>query len=166
MAEPNIEVEKLRVEIQRLQMERANVITETKNRILSEGMKGLFLINGGGAIALAAWIQAVWEKDWAAPMLKLQLFSLGLFAIGVIFAALSPVARYLVFHHKNTLTPSKNPFWWTHMAVTALSILSFAIATGLIVKGGLEAFDKRPVTMTPNSGVQPTPKSGAADAKR
>lgn len=139
MPEQNLEQQRLQLEVEKLKLERANVITEVKNRILSEGMKGLFLINGGAAVALATWLQAVWEKSWAVPMLELQLYGMGAFAFGVFFGAFSPLARYLVFLHKNTLDPPRNPWWWVHVAVTVLSILSFAIGAGLVVKGGFVA---------------------------
>ena len=128
---------------QQATMDRANTITEVKNQILSEGIKGLFLINGGGAVALATWLQAVWDKPWAAPMLAWQLYAIGTYALGVFFGAFSPLARYLVFLHKNTLTPQENPWWWTHIVVTVLSILCFAIASGLVVRGGLLALENR-----------------------
>jgi hypothetical protein len=150
---------------QKVMLDRANTITEVKNQILSEGIKGLFLINGGGAVALATWLQAVWDKPWAAPMLTWQLYGMSVYALGVFFGAFSPLARYLVFLHKNTNTPTKNPWWWTHIAATVLSILCFAVASGFVVRGGLVALENR-AALAPNSGVQPTPKSGAADAKR
>ncbi len=53
--------------------ERANAISEIKNELFVESIKGLFLMNGGGAITLATWLQAVWEKEWATSMLVWQL---------------------------------------------------------------------------------------------
>jgi hypothetical protein len=38
---------------------RANVLTQVRNQILTEGFKGLTLINAGGAAALAAFLQAI-----------------------------------------------------------------------------------------------------------
>jgi hypothetical protein len=49
-------------------MARANVLTQTTNQILNEGFKGLVLLNGGGAAAMAAFLQAIWDKPSAAPM--------------------------------------------------------------------------------------------------
>ena len=102
-------------------------------------MKGLFLMNGGGAVALATWLQSVWGKEWAAPMLRWQVYGMAVFALGIFFGAFVSVARYLGSLHKNTLTPRKNPWWWTHLVATVLSILSFAGASVLIVCGALRA---------------------------
>jgi hypothetical protein len=119
--------------------ERANLMTELRAQILNEGMKGLFLMNGGGAVALATWLQAVWGQAWAAPMLRWQVYGMAVFALGIIFGTVVPVARYLGSLHKDTLTPRKNPWWWAHLIATVLSILSFAVASGLIVCGALRA---------------------------
>lgn len=119
--------------------ERANLMTEVRAQILNEGMKGLFLINGGGAVALATWLQAVWGQPWAAPMLRWQIYGMGVFALGIVFAAVVPLARYLGSLHINTHNPPKNPWWWAHLIATTLSILSFAVASILIVFGALSA---------------------------
>jgi hypothetical protein len=102
-------------------------------------MKGLFLINGGGAIALATWLQAVWGQPWATPMLHWQVYGMAVFSIGIVFCAVVPLARYLGSLHEKTLTPRNNPWWWAHLVATTLSILSFAVASGLIVWGALKA---------------------------
>ena len=119
--------------------ERANLMTELRAQILNEGMKGLFLINGGGAVALATWLKAVWGQPWAAPMLRYQVYAMLAFAVGIVFGAFVPLARYLGSLHKNTLHPQKNPFWWAYIILTVSSILSFAVASGLVFCGALKA---------------------------
>lgn len=137
--------------------ERANTITDAKSEVLVEGMRGLFLVNGGGAVALATWLQAVWDKPWAAPMLWWHLCAMAAFAFGVFLGAFVPLWRYLAFLHPNTLTPTKNPWWWAHVVTTMLSILCFAVASGLVVKGGFEGMPN------PHCGsAQPGASSAAA----
>jgi len=114
-------------------------MTELRAHILNEGMKGLLLMNGGGAVALATWLQAVWGQPWAAPMLRWQVYGMAVFAFGVFFSVIIPLARYLGSLDKNTLAPLSNMWWWTHVIATVLSILSFAAASGLIVYGALKA---------------------------
>ena len=135
---------------------RANLITDVKNQILVEGMRGLFLINGGGAVALATWLQAIWDKSWAAPMLWWHLCGMAAFAFGVFCGAFVPLWRYLVFLDPNTLAPKKNPWWWAHVLTTVLSILSFAVASGLVVKGGFAALEMQ-TAVAPNKALKPTP---------
>lgn len=119
--------------------ERANTVTEVKNLVFIEVLKGLILINGGGAIALATWIQTVWEKYWAPLMLPFQLWGMVGFAFGVLFAVVALAFRFMCFFHKYTLEPQENPWWWGHMIAIACSVLSFLVATGLVVYGAFQA---------------------------
>jgi hypothetical protein len=47
---------------------RANKLTEIRAQSLIESAKGLALINGGGAVALAAFLGQIWDKAGAQPM--------------------------------------------------------------------------------------------------
>lgn len=123
--------------------ERANSISEIKNELFIESIKGLFLMNGGGAVALATWLQAIWEKEWATPMLKWQLWGMASFAVGVSLAGVAFFARFLAFYHPKALVPLKNPVWWVHVAASTLSVMAFAIAMGLVVKGGFVTLECR-----------------------
>ncbi|WP_090902854.1 hypothetical protein [Azotobacter beijerinckii] len=114
--------------------ERANTITQVKNALFIENMKGLFLMNGGGAVALTTWFTAVWEKEWAKPMLCWQLWALACFGGGVFFAGAAFMSRFFAFYHSKTSNPCKNPWWWAHLTTNVLSILAFATAVGFIVK--------------------------------
>lgn len=121
--------------------DRANSISEIKNELFVESIKGLFLMNGGGALALATWLQAVWEKEWASPMLELQIWAMAMFGLGVFLAGLSFFARFLAFYHPKTASPLQNPIWWLHTVASGLSVISFAVAIFLVVKGGFAALD-------------------------
>lgn len=127
------------MELERLKLERANLLTGLRAQMLNEGTKGLFIMNGGGAIALATWLQAVWDKPWASPMLCWQLWGMAAFAAGIAVAAVIPIARYLGSLHGNTLTPLKNPWWWVYIVANVSSILLFAVGSSLVVGGGFAA---------------------------
>lgn len=120
-------------------MRRANAITAVKNEMFVEAIKGLFLMNGGGAISLATWLQAVWEKNWAAPMLEWHLWGMAMFGLGVFFAGTSFLARFLAFYHPRARFPRQNPIWWGHTATSVASVLAFAIGIFLVVRGGFAA---------------------------
>lgn len=126
--------------------QRKNTITEVKNELFIESIKGLFLMNGGGAVALATWLQAVWDKEWSRPMLEWHLWGMGSFGFGVFAAGVSFVARFLVFYHPKTLTPLKNPIWWVHVVASLLSIVAFGVAAILVVKGGFAALALKQAT--------------------
>lgn len=42
---------------------KASHFTEQRNDALREGVKGLFLMNGGGAAALLVFLQAIWTDN-------------------------------------------------------------------------------------------------------
>jgi len=121
----------------RIRADRANVLTQTRNRILSEGFRGLVLVNGGGAAALAAFLQAVWDKPSAAPMRVYLLIGIGSLLLGTAAAAILFLARYLSFFHPNTHTPTRNPWWWTTIVLVLLSLACFLFGMGTAVTGGL-----------------------------
>lgn len=43
--------------------------TEQRNETLREGVEGLFLMNGGGTVAMLAFLQAIWKDQ---PQLVMQ----------------------------------------------------------------------------------------------
>jgi hypothetical protein len=138
-----------------LETDHANTLTETKNLLFIENIKGLFLMNGGGAVALAAWLQTVWEKEWATGMLSWQLWGMAMFACGVLCAGLGYLFRFLAFYHRNTNFPFKNPYWWSHVGAVTFSMIFFAVGALLVVKGGFVALKDR-VIVTP---ATPPPRS-------
>ena len=62
--------------------------------LLTEGYKGLLIVNGGGAAALLAFVQAVWKDDKA--LAHLALSGISFMVCGLFFAMLVPFLR---FHH-------------------------------------------------------------------
>jgi len=47
-----------------------------RSEISNEGVKGLFLMNGGGAVALLAFLQAIWKDQPFLSWLSLFLLAL------------------------------------------------------------------------------------------
>lgn len=120
-----------------IRADRANVLTQTRNQILNEGFKGLTLINSGGAGALAAFLQAIWDKPTAAPMRVWLLVGIGLLLLGTAISAVLFLARYLAFFHPDTATPTRNPWWWATIILVALSMACFLLGMAAAVISGL-----------------------------
>ena len=135
MAEQS-EVAKLRAE---LVAERANVLTQTRAQILNEGSKGLILINGGGAAALAAFLQAVWGEANFAPMRLWILVGMCWLIAGTAVSASIFLTRYLGALHAKTTTPTQNPWWWLQISLTAIAVVCFCAGMGTAVFGGFKA---------------------------
>jgi hypothetical protein len=52
--------------------------------VTSDGIKGLFLLNGGGAVALLAFLQAIWDRN---PLLaRYVLVGIAVMAFGAFIA--------------------------------------------------------------------------------
>ena len=66
----------------------------SRANLLTEGFKGLLLINGGGAVALLAFLQAIWDKN--AQLRQIVLVGIGWMLAGLVVALL---ATFLRFHH-------------------------------------------------------------------
>jgi hypothetical protein len=130
-------------ENEKLALERANVITQVRNQILTEGFKGLILINAGGAAALGAFVQAVWDKPSAAPMLSWILSGICWLLLGTAFAAIGFVARHLSFFHPNTLRPFRNPWWWIELCISFVAVVLFMIGMGVAVFGAFSSLHSR-----------------------
>lgn len=147
--------------------DRANLMTELRSEMLLEGTKGLVLVNGGGAVALATWLQAVFEKSWAVPMLWWHVSAMLCFAAGVAFAALVHLTRYVASLHPNSTHPLKNPGWWVFMGAGFFSIISFAMAATFIAVGAFKAIDALapPVTTIPTQTTQTKPTLPSAAPK-
>jgi hypothetical protein len=70
----------------------AQDFTEQRNDALREGVKGLFLMNGGGAVAMLAFLQAIWKED--SNLATYVIACIAFFSVGVFLAAMVQFLRY------------------------------------------------------------------------
>lgn len=77
-----------------------NLLREAKERFLLEGQKAYIAINGGGAVALLAFLQAIWNVPSAASLRPWVLWGIVAFAFGVSVAASSYCIRHLALNKK------------------------------------------------------------------
>ena len=111
---------------------------KAKTDVTESGIKGLTLINGGAAIALAAFLQAIISKPEAVAVVPYVVVGLGLNCLGVAAAASVFWLRYMQSrvenkHHKYT---RDNPWWWASWGTCLLSIFLFVCGVGAVVVGG------------------------------
>ena len=69
-------------------------LREAKERFLLEGQKAYIAINGAGAAALLAFLQAIWSNEGAASLRVWVLWGIVSFALGVAIAAASYPIRH------------------------------------------------------------------------
>ena len=60
-----------------------DLLREAKEQFLREGQKAYMAINGAGAVALLAFLQAIWAVEKAASLRDWVLLGILSFAVGV-----------------------------------------------------------------------------------
>ncbi len=157
---------------------------EIRAQIDTELVKGLLVINGGGSVALLAFLPVILGKPEYAPLAKAVLWGLLSFQVGLVSAVIhNRLMRVcsLEFEKHNYIPPPckvfpislfkfKNDapcvcrvsiiFMWS-------SILAFLLAGILVINGGFCVLNKpessspqQNVKTAPNKTLQPTAKSG------
>lgn len=108
---------------------------EVRSQYFLQGNRTLMLINGGGAVALLAFLQVLWEKQILATAVVHGLIAL---AVGLAFAAPLNYLNYgalLALEHDNRSKMER--FSWAHIGCAATSLASFLAAIALVVIGAL-----------------------------
>ena len=105
--------------------------------LLTEGSKGLLVVNGGGAAALLAFISQI--ADRSPKLAQLSFFGVAFMAVGLGLALLVPFFRY---HHSHIAQRReatgqtedlKTPFWYLYIACEYLSVIAFVGALVYLV---------------------------------
>jgi hypothetical protein len=124
--------------------DRAKDFTQQRNEAVLEGVKGLFLMNGGGAVAMLAFLQvAVVHRPLVIPYV---LSSVVCFSVGIALAALIPFFRYhSSYNFQKAAARSKDDanykrhrqFRSLWVAFSYLSVTAFVIGAMILAIGGL-----------------------------
>ena len=102
--------------------------------ITTEGVKGLFLINGGGSVALLAFLQAVWEKQ--PQLAKFVIIGIGIMCLGLLFAGLINFFRYHTsFNFQSGNMRRYRLFSFLSISFQYASLAAFASASAVLVFG-------------------------------
>jgi hypothetical protein len=113
----------------------------SRSELLTEGFKGLLLVNGGGAAALLAFIAQIVDKS--PRLAELSLLGVAFMALGLGFAMLVPFLRY---HHSNwaekredggNTKNMKSRFWYGYTISQYLSITTFIFSLIYLVVNAL-----------------------------
>ena len=97
--------------------------------LLTEGFKGLLVVNGGGAAALLAFIAQVADKS--PRLAQLSFFGVAFMAVGLGLALLVPFFRYHHSHAAQKLEAAgytgsfKTPYWYLYTGCQYLSVIAF-----------------------------------------
>jgi len=148
-----LKTRELRLRVSELELRRSELNQKyweakfkSKSDFTDNGIKGLILINGGAAVALGAFLQAIISKPEAAGLIPFVLAGVGLNALGVASAGLIFWLRYMQSRYedkKNQFT-RKNPWWWAAWSTSLVSILLFVFGIGTVVVGGFTQLKSDP----------------------
>ena len=108
--------------------------TEQRNDTLREGVKGLFLINGGGATAMLAFLQATWTTK--PQIAKYVVGCIALLAIGLFLAGLVQFFRYNAsFAFQGSRSRAFEIYRFLYLAAAYSSLVAFLIGMAIVVFG-------------------------------
>ena len=117
-------------------------LRDVKERILLEGQKTYIMINAAGALALLAFLQAIWPNASALALKKAALWGIMAFAVGVAVASLGYFIRYWALRKGQ----ANSGLYFQVLTVWAplLAILCFLTGAVLPVLGGMDALSTSP----------------------
>ena len=109
--------------------------TRHRLEILNQAFRGLLLINGGGALALLAYLQALEHKD--PELSKIILIGLAFLVVGLVTAILFMALRY----HTSYEDQRGNPNWEKYRRFVLIflygSLAFFVVAMGVLIIGSM-----------------------------
>ena len=111
-------------------------LTTQRDTAAAELVKALLIINGGGAVALLAFLQAIWvpSRELAKP----TIIAVTLLAAGALAAAAFHLLRYHAsWHHQTGDTKSWAKFRRLYVFCATISLIAFLIAVIVVSVGVL-----------------------------
>jgi hypothetical protein len=104
----------------------------------NESVRGLFMINGGGAVALLAFLQQLWAEQ--PDLARWVMAGLALFTLGIAFAApISQLRAESSLAHQYGPPERAHCLRGLHIALTWLSIIAFVAGCAVVILGGFIA---------------------------
>ena len=159
---------------------------EIRSQIDTEVVKGLLLINGGGAVALLAFLPNILKERAYTDLVLHSLWALPVFSLGLIFAVVHNRLRRVcsLKYEQQNYTPKRcGVFPFSLKVFNAapcvchisqvlmwLSVTMFILACSLVTVGGIKSVkaiegtsmsDTSTVIQSPNKALNSTPQSGA-----
>ena len=108
--------------------------TEQRNEALREGVKGLLLINGGGATAMLAFLQATWTTK--PQLAKYVVGCVALLAVGLFLAGLVQFFRYQAsFAFQDHKSTAFRVYRFLYLAASYSSLAAFLVGVFIVVFG-------------------------------
>jgi hypothetical protein len=111
----------------------AEARTRQRDQSASELVRALLVINGGGAAALLAFLQAIWSSNKA--LVKPTIVALGILSFGAALAAVFHLFRYLASFHQQSGNKRWTVYRWSYLTSAWLSLLAFLAGIAAVAIG-------------------------------
>ena len=109
---------------------------EHRDELAKEGVRALLIMNGGGLLALLAFLQTIWGKLESAALIPSVLNGMSWLIGGLLLVGLSSFFRF----HSSYALSANQKIWWkwqrAYMGCWYVSLVCFIIGTGTVVYGG------------------------------
>jgi hypothetical protein len=108
--------------------------TKQRNEAATELVKALLIVNGGGAVALLAFLQAIWVS--AHGLAKPIVLGIAFFAIGAFAAAAFHLLRHEAsYEHQFGKGSLKRLYDFGYRAAAVISLLAFLGGILEVIRG-------------------------------
>jgi len=163
-------------EKEKLKRETAHWQTERRDEMATQGLKFLLLLNGGGAVALLAFLQAIWDKPAALGLVPWVVIGLIPLLVGAALSGIVHFVRYhttLAYQFQKPGSGRGNRMSRLHERLTYAAFVMFLLGAGIVVCGALlnppraqpdVAKAKEEVSVQPSSGAAVPVEKDAAVA--
>lgn len=108
--------------------------TQQRDGLVLSAVNSLVIINGGGAVALLAFLQAVWRNEiLVTPYLLCGMLA---FSVGLVSAGLINILRFFAsFAVQRGAKDSFEKYKYGYLAAWIVSLLSFLVGVGVVGYG-------------------------------
>ena len=114
--------------------------TERRDKMWEQSARLLGLMNGGSAVALLAFVQAIWKDT--AELVIWVVYGLIVFAAGLALATIIPQLREATVLNWRSNEPKAKCYQFLYRLVAKLSVVSFLVGVGIVAYGILASLPK------------------------
>ncbi len=107
-----------------------------RDSMAEPGLKALLLLNGGGAVALLAFLQAIWIKDAMLALVPWIVTAILFLVLGAATAGAVHFLRYMAsMTYQKEGADEGRKMTWVHGLATIFSFVFFLVGMGIVVFG-------------------------------
>ena len=116
-----------------------DLLREAKEKFILEGQKALIAVNGAGGAALLAFLQAMWGKAGAEPLILGVIIGIVFFALGVGAGTITYPLRHLALTKDQMQWQPGSAFNYAYWHVPIAGNVFFMCGLLATAIGGIEA---------------------------